>query len=268
MDRIPCGRIVLWWAVVLTACGSGGGGDAGAVDGGPDVAVADTAQEVATDAAPVDLGPGDAPDEDAAVADAGPCTGTVVHGFCVRVPQKRQVTATDMGGGTSTIEMRDLDYVCTFAHGGTTGWFYDQANPTGDLGMAGGPQYEVVGAWFTTGGPVAPVTASYDAGGNHRNDAIEARLEAGTYRYYHSSFGSGWHKCRPPDCLQVLDGPGGAITENGCTTDRTLPIVCVPVADDGTVPPLDDPFAGGKACCSETNPDHETCLAIAVESAR
>jgi hypothetical protein len=31
-------------------------------------------------------------------------------------------------------------------------------------------------------------------------------------------------------------------TTDGCTRDRTLPIVCVRVAADGTVPPLTDGF--------------------------
>jgi len=263
MDRMSSGRVVLLWVVALMVCGgcSGGtdvggdvGGDVGA-DAGQDVAVADTVQEVSADVTPVDPGP-----EDVVTADTGPCEGTVFQGFCVRVPQARQVTSTDMGGGTNTIEMWDLDYVCTFAHDGKTGWFYDQANPTGDLGMGGGPQYDVVGAWFSTGDVAEPVTASYYGGGNHRNDSIEMQYSGKTYKYYHASFGWGWRKCRPPDCLQVLAGPAGAILEDGCTPDRTLPVVCVQVANDGTVPPLDDPFAGGKACCSSSNPDSETCV--------
>jgi hypothetical protein len=45
------------------------------------------------------------------------------------------------------------------------------------------------------------------------------------------------------DCLQVYSSTD-ALIENGCTSERTLPIVCVEVADDGSVPPLSpDPFA-------------------------
>lgn len=44
------------------------------------------------------------------------------------------------------------------------------------------------------------------------------------------------------DCLQLLEG-GGLVTEDGCTKERTLPVTCVQVADDGTVPELVDTFA-------------------------
>lgn len=56
---------------------------------------------------------------------------------------------------------------------------------------------------------------SYEAGGNHRNDSITA----------------------------AIDG-------DGCTAERSLPVVCVRVTSDGSYPALADTFA---KCPSDPN---------------
>lgn len=44
------------------------------------------------------------------------------------------------------------------------------------------------------------------------------------------------------DCLQVYDADDNLV-EDGCTCDRTLPMVCVAVQTDGTWAALEDSFA-------------------------
>jgi len=98
----------------------------------------------------------------------------------------------------------------------------------------------------------SPVAASYDSGGNHRNDWIRLEFQGAVYRYWHSSMGTSWRKCQAPDCLQVLDPADDRVTlEDGCTPDRLLPAWCVEVGHDGTVPPLVDGF---QKCPGDPNP--------------
>ena len=44
------------------------------------------------------------------------------------------------------------------------------------------------------------------------------------------------------DCVQTYELGTGNLLEDGCTSDRTLPIACVRVLEDGTVPELIDTF--------------------------
>jgi hypothetical protein len=101
--------------------------------------------------------------------------------------------------------------------------------------------YNTVG-WISFDGVVTPLgSPNYDWGSNHRNDWFTFLEQDVTYTYSHSSLGLGWRACFPMDCLQVLDADNQFI-EDGCTTDRTLPIVCNPILDDGTFAPLVDTF--------------------------
>ena len=65
-------------------------------------------------------------------------------------------------------------------------------------------------------------------------------IDGTSYRYYHSSFGFGWRRCQPMDCVQELRSDG--VVDDGCTPARTRPIVCVEIAEDGTEPALLDTF--------------------------
>ena len=104
------------------------------------------------------------------------------------------------------------------------------------------PLYESAGAWLSVDNLVSPIAASYDYGGRHHNDEITAEIEGASWRFAHSSYGFGFRVCQPMDCLQRLDA-GGAVVEDGCTVERTLPIACVPVDADGTHGALSDTFA-------------------------
>jgi hypothetical protein len=92
------------------------------------------------------------------------------------------------------------------------------------------PVFETVGAYAAKDGNVSALEgAYYDFGGNHANDWLEFELNGKHFRYYHSSFGLGYRKCQPMDCMQVSESAGGRLIEDGCTDERTLPVVCVEI---------------------------------------
>jgi len=166
------------------------------------------------------------------------------HGFLVRVPREHTVPIEVSGGQTGWSQAWDLDWMCTFRHASVDATFYLQDRPLKDRGwILGGIIWQTAGAWMAIDGQVIAVDAQYDSGGNHRNDWIRLDYQGAVYRYYHSSMGISWRKCQAMDCLQVLD-PADDLTvlEDGCTSDRTLPVWCVQIGADGSVPPLDDAF--------------------------
>lgn len=235
-------------SVILLACGGSEGRDGGAGDVG-----ARDAERA--DAGPTDRGSGDdaMTTDSGTVADAGMRADAgmtadagvppEVLGFTIRRPVPRTVPCEGMFCGPSgTTDATDKDFVCTLDHGNYRGkYLYVQARPTRYVGF-NGLQYMVDGAFVSDGTTATAADAIYDFGGNHANDSITLTLPAVVYRYSHSSYGFGFRKCQPMDCLQVY-APGAATpTEDGCTRDRTLPIVCVEVREDGTVPELVDHF--------------------------
>ncbi len=246
--RWPLASLLLLSA--LTACDDDGPPVPGPVDGGArDAAAADAS--AADDASIRDAEPQDSGADGGTSLDA-----TVVidsRGFPIRVPQTRLVPCMGRGGCSDgcdapMIEATDTDFVCTLRHGARDRHFvYVQSRPVRldpGLGFFPLPTYERDGAWVSDG---AQLVASegpgvYDYGGGHHNDSMTIDLGDVVYRYYHSSFGFGFRKCQEMDCLQVF-APGAATpTTDGCTRDRTLPVVCVKVASDGTVPELMDTF--------------------------
>ncbi|MBI5548384.1 MAG: hypothetical protein HY901_31260 [Deltaproteobacteria bacterium] len=172
------------------------------------------------------------------------------RGFTIRIPQERTIVFHDpIGGGTSTVKAWDTDYVCTFKHGAADGFFYVQATPLENLGMGGGMVVRTEGGWWSFAQAVTSATGVvYDWGGNHHNDSIDVEYQGKTYRYYHSSFGYGWRSCHPPDCLQVVQGE--AVVEDGCGSDRALPVTCVLVEHDGSVPAFPSTF---EKCLGDPN---------------
>jgi len=212
--------------MTVTACPPPAADDAGSADAARDASVADHATA-------------DTGRTDAGAIDSGACT-VDSRGFCIRVPQYRDVPWARMGGGTDLIPTLDVDYVCTLDDGATHGFVYLQARATScNLGC----ETTVDGAWTSVASTVAPVTAEYDWGGRHNNDTISVHANGKVYRYYHSSIGFGFRACQLPDCTLVYQADGTTLIEDGCTMARTRPQVCVRVADDGSVPALVDTFA-------------------------
>jgi hypothetical protein len=154
-----------------------------------------------------------------------------------------------------TLEEPDRDWLCTFdveAPGGAiSGHIYVQSSIEAcyTTGFPV-PGMRVDGAWISIAGVVSPLAEPlYDVGGNHRNDYIEFTWQSVRFKLYHSSFGFGFRACHPMDCVQIL-GSGVPIIEDGCTKDRTIPVTCVPILEDGTHAPLEDTF---EPCAGDPN---------------
>jgi hypothetical protein len=176
---------------------------------------------------PIDAGVEDSGLADASVEDAGE-RGT--YGFPIRVPQVRSVDG---------MSIRDADAICTLEWQSVDALIYVQAHATQWVGL-GGFEFETDGVWISDGTTASPIEGSYDYGGGHHNDSILADVGANRFRFYHSSFGFGFRACQPPDCIDVYDGEMNPV-EYGCD-GRTLPAICVEIAEDGAVPPLVDTF--------------------------
>jgi hypothetical protein len=201
-------------------------GGPGGLDSGRDSGHSDAGQQ---DAGSRDSGSTDAGSTDAGSTDAGQ---TDERGFVIRKPVLRTIPCAAPVCPRPTSTVWDEDYLCTFKHGSINGFLYSQATPVRDFIM-GGCEYETVGIWVSVDGQATSVTGSYDPGGNHHNDSVTFTYAGQKYRYYHSSFGVGWRACRPMDCVQLLTGE--SVAEDGCGSSRSIPIVCVRVADGGTL---------------------------------
>lgn len=231
-----------WTLLLALAFAAGCGGDDAQepdADAGAD-AEADVAPDEGTDAdAEAETGAdadADAePDGDADGGDGG------AWGFDIRIPREDVLDCDGFGGPVS---YSDADWLCSFTREDVETVVYLQATPVSctSSGMSVLPAYDVRG-FVSRGGTVVPVEhAVYDWGGNHNNDSFEFDLDELHYRGYHSSFGWGWRCCHSIDCL-ILTTRAGDPVEDGCTCDRTIPVVCVRVATDGTWPPLVDTFS-------------------------
>jgi hypothetical protein len=215
-------------------------GDAEAVAETEATAETETAADTAPDP---DALPDVAPDVEPESSDA---QGEVADfGFDVRVPGVHHVECPDGPMGSVSLDQADMDWLCTFEGDHQSGHVYVQSNATGcQVFMGPVPLFTSPGAWISMFGQVSKLTgAGYDWGGNHHNDSLEFNHGGRHYRYYHSSFGYGWRACQDMDCAQVYGADGVTLIEDGCTPERTRPIVCKPIKADGSYDPLVDQFA-------------------------
>ncbi len=176
----------------------------------------DTTLDRAPDTVPADMGP---PIENA-------------FGFTMRIPQEHSVPCeSEFPYIPDELVQKDMDWICTFVHGVQQGYVYIQSTVVDcETMMSATGVFEVQGAYFSSQGVVTPLqNAGYNWGGNHHNDWLFFDHDGKSYRYYHSSFGFGWRTCQTMDCLQVYPLGGTTPTEDGCTSDRTLPVVCLEV---------------------------------------
>jgi hypothetical protein len=139
----------------------------------------------------------------------------------------------------------NLDWLCTFTQGSDSGHVYVRLLQTGTMqvGIATVPVYDAELAQISLGGEVSALTSTtYDYGGGHHNDAITFEFGGNTHTYYHSSFGFGFRKCQNMDCRNVYAEGTTTLEAEGCTSERTLPEVCVSFKPDGTHDALVDEF--------------------------
>jgi len=165
-------------------------------------------------------------------------------GFEIRTPESHSITCSYYPEGfpEDPQDFADSDWLCTFEHGDTHGHIYVRATPTDcGWGFFPYPAYETQLAEIAIDDSVTALeNAAYDWGGNHHNDTISFDYAGKRYVYDHSSYGFGWHACQPVDCIRVYEAE--ELVEDGCTEERTLPIVCVPIKEDGTHDTLEDRF--------------------------
>jgi hypothetical protein len=162
------------------------------------------------------------------------------HGFWIRVPQQRDVCVDNFDGWSTTPEW-DVDYVCTLNYQNYDAVIYVQFRPTA-CRFFGACTTVTDGAWIFINNAVTSTSATYDWGGNHRNDAIVVQYDGKKFNFSHSSIGFGARACQRPDCIQVF-AANDTLIEDGCTVERSLPAVCVRVENDGSVAELIDTFA-------------------------
>ncbi len=141
-----------------------------------------------------------------------------------------------MNCGGNTVDYPDADWLCTFSWDGDTGIVYTQNTVVAcePIGMSNIPVYENRGIWLSLSNNILVLDEpEYESGGNHKNNSMAFTYDNLRFRYYHSSFGFGWRSCQPMDCMQVSELDGDII-EDGCTCDRSLPVVCISIQEDGS----------------------------------
>lgn len=163
--------------------------------------------------------------------------------FEIRKPSMTAVPYEDYTGKEATEEIIQHDWVCTFDYDGAQGFFYMQSTPVSAIQiMSVMPSFETDLAELVLNGKKVEVKdVVYEWGGNHHNDQINFVFDNKKFSYNHSSFGFGWRICSEMDCLQVRDSNGNDIVD-GCTKDRSLPIVCRQVDEDGKLGDFKDVF--------------------------
>jgi hypothetical protein len=229
------GLFTLVATLALTGCTNGGdnpdhGGDPA---GGDNHQVGDNHQS----------GDGLAPADDFN-GDFGP-----LDDFPIRVPGTHQLSC-----GTFAGEFVDVDHVCRVDHDTLHADIYVRVTPTACNGL-GVPTDFSVAAFARVDTAVTQIAGGYSWGGQHHNDAIEFAIDGKNYVIWHSSTGYGFRVCAPPDCLRPCN-PGvtlatcnivGGYAVDGCYRlpgggPPPIPVVCVQVTADGSVPPLFDPW--------------------------
>ena len=138
-----------------------------------------------------------------------------------------------------------LDWLCTLKAHGPASYVYVRLTQTGmaNMGLATVPLYTADLAQISIEGAVSDVAnPEYDYGGGHHNDSLSFDHDGKTYRYYHSSFGFGFRKCQPMDCVDVHALGASEPETEGCAPARALPEVCVAIDAQGGHPPLTDGF--------------------------
>jgi hypothetical protein len=136
-----------------------------------------------------------------------------------------------------------MDWLCTFHQGDRVGYVYVQSTPIAITCLISGfGTYETRLAQISIDGVLSSLAeAQYDWGGGHNNDSLSFNYGEKTYKYYHSSFGFGFRRCYPMDCLSVYT-PGTTTPDAGGCAPRTLPEVCVQIKPGKVHDPLVDKF--------------------------
>jgi transglutaminase/protease-like cytokinesis protein 3 len=156
--------------------------------------------------------------------------------FDIRVPNQKAIHCEDKGAYTSfEKDVEESDLICSFKYKDEEGFVYVQNNPIKCVGSDLYPIYEVHKAEFYVNGSMQEISnVSFHGGGNHGIYGIEFTYNGKVFKYDYSTMGMGGRPCQDVDCMTVYESDGKTLIQDGCTEERTLPIVCRPAREDGT----------------------------------
>ena len=164
--------------------------------------------------------------------------------FETRIPNQKAIHCKDVGAYTSfEIDVAESDLICSFKYNGEEGFVYVQSNPTKCIGSNLNPHYEIHKAEFYVNGSMKEISdVRYYGGGDHGIYGIEFTYNGKMFKYGYSTMGMGGRPCQDVDCMQVYETDGKTVVEDGCTEERTLPIVCRPADEDGDFGSFEDTY--------------------------
>ncbi len=204
-------------------------GEPSSVDSTDEPSAEDTSSEMSSES---DTVSDDA--QDAGIAEGIPNE----WGFPMRVPGESEVVCY-------LIPEEQVDWVCTLEYESMSGVIYFQSNPVECPQDRARPIYAVAEALISIDDNIESLSNPvYELVEHVNNSFIDFDYKGRHYRYDHSDISDYGTACHSMDCLIVSETTGGAVIENGCTEARTLPIACVQVGTDGTLPKLEDTFKG------------------------
>ena len=156
--------------------------------------------------------------------------------FDIRVPNQKAIHCEDKGAYTSfEKDVEESDLICSFKYNGEEGFVYVQSNPVRCVGGDLYPVYEVHKAEFYVNGSMQEISnVRFYGGGDHGNYGISFTYNGKVFEYGYSTMGMGGRPCQDVDCMVVYESDGKTLIQDGCTEERTLPIVCRPAREDGT----------------------------------
>ncbi len=158
-------------------------------------------------------------------------------GFIYRSPQQDVLQCSDE---SSSWQLDDADWLCTFDNREQSGYVYVQSTPV-ECAPLGYPIYQTQLAQLSLDGDVEPLTNAQLETGNHAAYLLSFDYDGKNYSLAHSSIDFAYHACQNMDCMRIMEG--STLIEDGCTKARSLPVVCVPILPDLTHEPLIDTFA-------------------------
>ena len=164
--------------------------------------------------------------------------------FNTRVPNQKAIHCKVEEAYTSfEKDVAESDLICSFKYNGEEGFVYVQSNPTKCVGSNLNPHYEVHKAEFYVNGSMKEISdVRYYGGGGHGIYGIEFTYNGKVFKYDYSTMGMGGRPCQDVDCMQVYETDEKTVVEDGCTEERTLPIVCRPADENGNFGSFEDTY--------------------------
>ena len=164
--------------------------------------------------------------------------------FETRIPNQKAIHCKIEESYTSfEKDVAERDLICSFKYNDEEGFVYVQSNPTKCIGSNLNPHYEVHKAEFYVNGSMKEISnVRYYGGGDHGIYGIDFTYNGKVFKYGYSTMGMGGRPCQNVDCMQVYEADGKTVVEDGCTEERTLPIVCRPADEDGDFGSFEDTY--------------------------